>query len=203
MRYLATALLIVILLHVVSCRKENQETQAPSMPMPAAAPVAAPAKPAQHAGLIQEVLQATEYTYLHVQEDEQVYWIAIRKSERQVGETITFLGGLEMRNFVSKDLDRTFESVLFVDQVVDSSAMAPHPTMPSSPHATPAAPGKPVVGKQTVTIEPLADGVTIGDIFGNRATHAGQIITVKEGNGFPYLPFALAELDPPAGRHRK
>ena len=169
------SLLLVMLLLVQSCRKEEDSPQvrsaSPSMP--------AQAMPAPHVGVIKEVLQASEYTYLNLEEEGQTYWIAIRKVDLPVGETVSFRGGLEMKDFVSKDLERTFSSVLFVDQVTSGETAAVPPTMSASPHQTPMASGKPTLARQEVTVEPLAGGVSIGELFAQRQTYAGQIVTVK------------------------
>ena len=79
-----------------------------------------------------------------------------------------------MTNFPSKELNRTFESILFVGQVNDGSAPAAHAPAGNMMHST-----KPTLEKKEITVEPIAGGITIKDIFANRATHANKTILVK------------------------
>jgi hypothetical protein len=75
-----------------------------------------------HQVTVKEVLNANAYTYLLVTEGEKEFWIAVPKSEVKVGKTYTYEGGMEMKKFESKDLKRTFDSVFFVDGLVDPDA---------------------------------------------------------------------------------
>jgi len=172
MHRLTVALLFATLFLASSCRKDSDPPQA----NPASSPAPAHALPARHTGVVQEVLQATEYTYLHLQEAEQTYWIAIQKQDLQVGDKVSFNGGLEMRDFASKDLDRTFDRVLFVDRLVGEQAA---PAMMSGAHGAPMSSGKPVLARETVSIEPVPGGISIGELFGSRASFADQTVLVK------------------------
>lgn len=64
---------------------------------------------------VKAVEQVPNYTYLLVKGKGPEYWIAVSSTEIQVGESITYQGGMWMENFHSKELDRTFEKVLFLD----------------------------------------------------------------------------------------
>lgn len=173
---LTGTLLLVTLLLVQSCRKENENTQA----NPAPSSPSVQAMSVQRTGTVQEVLQATEYTYLNLKEGAETYWIAVRKREASVGDEISFSGGLEMRDFESTDLGRTFARVLFVDQVGDAATA---PAMMGGPHGAPqGAPmssGKPVLAQQAIAIDPVEGGTTIGELFAQRDSHAKQTVKVK------------------------
>lgn len=77
-----------------------------------------------HQITVKEVLNANAYTYLLVNEGEKEYWIAVPKTEVKVGKTYTYEGGMEMKKFESKDLKRTFDSVLFVEGLIDPTPSA-------------------------------------------------------------------------------
>lgn len=66
---------------------------------------------------IKEVLQTGTYTYLFVQEAQQEYWMAVQKFNAKVGEKIYFVEAMEMNNFESKELDKVFDKIFFVDQI--------------------------------------------------------------------------------------
>ena len=178
-----------------SCqKKEEQPQQAQSQAEPVAQ--MQPAHPAQqsmpvalaHTGEVQEVLQANAYTYLKVKENDQEFWIAVTKRESTVGETISFSQGSPMPNWESKDLQRTFEMVYLVDRVGSpqdgSSAMGPHATMGAQPTADAQAAlmshhKKTATDKLDITIEPVEGGITLADLFANRANYASKAVTVK------------------------
>ncbi|MBA4317808.1 MAG: hypothetical protein C0412_05360 [Flavobacterium sp.] len=77
-----------------------------------------------HQITVKEVLNATAYTYLLVTEGEKEYWMAIPLTDVKVGKKYSYEGGMEMKKFESKDLKRTFDSVLFVERLIDPEAPA-------------------------------------------------------------------------------
>ena len=70
---------------------------------------------------VQDVEQVEKYTYLLVKGKGPAYWIAVSSTEIAVGEKITYQGGMLMENFYSKELDKTFEKVIFLDGVNGSA----------------------------------------------------------------------------------
>ncbi|MEJ2704539.1 MAG: hypothetical protein P8Z79_19065 [Sedimentisphaerales bacterium] len=174
MKTTLTAISVLSALLLLSCQKKEDEPQEQAVQ---------PVQPAQqvHAGadvhtvVVQEVIQASAYTYLHVKEKDRDYWIAIAKREIEPGKTISFAGGLEMKNFKSKDLQRTFETIYFVDQIDSNEPSLPagHPSI-----ATPQG-MKPVIEKKDVSIEPAEGGITIGELFSNRDSYANKTVLIR------------------------
>jgi hypothetical protein len=124
--------------------------------------------------VVQEVIQASKYTYLKVKEKDRAFWIAIAKREIEAGETISYAGGLEMKNFESKDLQRTFETIYFVDKISDQpSVPAGHPSI-EMPHGM-----KPVIDKKEISIEPIEGGITIGELFSNKDSYANKTVRIR------------------------
>ena len=99
--------------------------------------------------------------------------MAVTKREITVGAKISFAGGLEMKNFESKDLQRTFETIYFVDRIVSGSASSSQQPM-SMPH-----PVKPELEKKEVSIEPAEGGITISELFTNRDSYADKTVLIK------------------------
>jgi hypothetical protein len=144
---------------------------------PGAQPAAAPAVSAMasvHTGVVQEVIQATEYTYLNVKEGDDTCWMAVTKREIPMGTTITYAPGLEMKNFFSKDLQRTFESIYFVDAVSLPGEGGMGAAMPMTGHQAAKS-----VDKLTEVIEPVDGGISIADLYGNVAAHGGQSVKIR------------------------
>lgn len=173
---------ILLVLLSLSCSEKDQGPEAQNIPAehPLPGQTSAPEHPRQTvpaaamiSGVVEEVLQATSYTYLRVKADDRDMWIAVTKRESKVGETVSFEPGLEMRNFQSKDLQRTFESVYFVANVMGGSSPAA-PASHGTPHQT-----KPTLEKQEISVEPVEGGITIGDLFSNKAAHADKTVLIR------------------------
>jgi len=132
-----------------------------------------------HKVVVEDVLQAESYTYLNVSENGSTFWIAVTKAGFQKGQTLYYVGGLEMRNFESKSLGKTFDVVYFVDHITSQpggtapSAAAPGASM-QSPH------GKAVTGKDAdISVTPAKDGITIAELFSNRKKYEGKTVTIR------------------------
>ncbi|QJD28731.1 hypothetical protein [Methylococcus geothermalis] len=77
----------------------------------------APPPSAQKATVI-DVINVAQYTYLEVEQEQQSLWIAGPSVEVRKGDVVRFDGGVAMKDFHSKTLDRTFPSIVFVNRVV-------------------------------------------------------------------------------------
>ncbi|MFN8165544.1 MAG: GW dipeptide domain-containing protein [Bacteroidia bacterium] len=108
-----------------------------------------------HTAIVQEVLQTTQYTYLQVKEGDNNIWLAVPKIAAEKGDTYYYKGGLAMHDFESKELNRKFPEVFFIDKlstspnVTETSAAPggeqtmPENAMPSNGEAAPAAAAAP------------------------------------------------------------
>ena len=124
---------------------------------------------ATHEVVVQEVLQSNAYTYVQVEENGQSRWIAVTKQDVQEGETLFYSGGLEMNDFESKDLNRTFETIYFVDKI------SREPMQPTGQ----AHQGRPSVDKRDVALEPAEGGVTIANLYSDRQSYADKSVRVR------------------------
>jgi hypothetical protein len=88
-------------------------------PQPAAKPALSGEKKATtpQTGKVVEVLSASNYTYLRVDTGREKLWLAVPQMKIKSGEKVTFGAGLPMKNFQSKSLGRTFDTVYFVEQI--------------------------------------------------------------------------------------
>ncbi|MBA3013897.1 MAG: DNA-binding protein [Proteobacteria bacterium] len=86
---------------------------------PEAAPAAADAAaPAVVKGKVAEVMDASGYTYIRLDDGSGTeVWAAAPKTELTIGEEITLQGGSVMENFSSKTLNKTFEKIIFATGV--------------------------------------------------------------------------------------
>ena len=124
---------------LIACEKKPAETPPPQISA-ASAPVAAlpaghpgygsammPKSPsdASQAGLapltqkaqVLSTIDASQYTYLEVKQEDKTVWLATTATTAKKGDKIEFDNGMVMTNFTSKILNRTFPSVIFVGHV--------------------------------------------------------------------------------------
>jgi len=77
-----------------------------------------------HNIIIKKVIQANSYTYLRASEGGKEYWIATAKQPLEVGMTLHYDQGLEMKDFTSKEIGRTFGSIWYVSNLRSTSSAA-------------------------------------------------------------------------------
>lgn len=130
--------------------------------------------PNVHKVIVDSVLQTTSYTYLLVKEDNNLQWLAIPKKEASIGETFYFQGGMEMRDFKSQELKRMFPSVLFLEGVIRPSELEGGKALEDSKdlHKTNNA-------NQEIKINPVENGITIGELFLNKKKYENKIVKIK------------------------
>jgi hypothetical protein len=129
--------------------------------------------PNVHKATAEEVIQTSNYTYIRVSEDDKEIWIAITKREVEQGKSYYYEPGIEMNNFVSKELKRTFPSILFVDKFSDQPIVAKI-TMADSLKGKQAA-----VPKEGLKVDPAKGGITIAELYANRDSYAGKTIKIR------------------------
>jgi len=128
---------------------------------------------AKHNVIVEEVIQATSYTYMRVKEDQSEYWIATILDNVEVGSKYAYGDALEMRDFKSKELDRTFPVIYFVSEDAGMSGS-------QEPASAPATMGKPKVEQKTDAVIPQNEGgISIAELYKNRDKYANKKIRVK------------------------
>lgn len=160
MRYLVA--IVAVVLMMTACESEGGKSNYRAM------------NPNLREVKVTEIIQTSSYTYLKFQEEGDAYWAAITRNEDIVdGGTYYFDNWMEMKDFKSTELDRTFESVYFIQDISDKP-------FPAAGMVKEQPGGSNVVGDQEIElIEPAEDGVAIKDVFANKADYAGKTIKVR------------------------
>ena len=153
-------LLSAVIVLSVSCKQKNKanENLAPNV----------------HQVIAQEVIQSSNYTYLRVTEDSKETWIAISRREAEVGKTYYYEPNIEMNDFVSKELKRTFKSIFFVDKFSDQPIL----NVKANPSNTSKG-NQPAVAKQGIKVEPIEGGITIAELYSKKDTYAGKTVKIR------------------------
>ena len=126
---------------------------------------------------VKEVEQVGSYTYLLVKAKGPEYWVVVPSMEASPGETYKYQGGMLMQDFYSKEMDRTFDKVVFLEAIfaennMPASASAPAPQ-------TEAHGGKVAVEKSSVNVEAGEGTIAISDLFSDPKAYDGKTIRVK------------------------
>ncbi|NIA04953.1 MAG: DNA-binding protein [Proteobacteria bacterium] len=110
------------------CKSANQPEKTPAqnktvttktemVPAPAQAETARSATGLTIKGKVMDTINAGAYTYLQVQAAQGPVWIAIPKAKVEKGQEVTVQNGMEMKNFKSRILKRTFASIIFASGI--------------------------------------------------------------------------------------
>ena len=130
--------------------------------------------PGTHGVIVTEVIQTANYTYYQVDENKNRFWIAVVKSDYKPGDSIYYTQASEQKDFVSKELNRTFPTVFFVSD-------------PSSTLITAVAPARPqpkpqkveIVQKPDISVTVPKGGITIAEIYKNPENYKGKSVMIR------------------------
>lgn len=128
-----------------------------------------------------EVLQTSSYTYLRVDKDGAEQWIAVMKGEYNTGDMVFYEPGLEMKQFKSPELNRTFETVFFVQEISNQplASQMQKEMPPQGGGMTGTEPKKPVLKKLDISIVQPEGGISIAELYANRKNYEGKLVKVK------------------------
>ncbi len=123
--------------------------------------------------VVKEVIQTTSYTYLKLDEDGDEYWGAIPRSEEiKKGNTYYFDSFMEMKDFPSKELDKTFDNIYFIQEVRPEPFAAGQPTEEKM--------GSPKAGDQEIEpMEAVEGGITLSVLFSDVSKYKGETVKVR------------------------
>ena len=163
--------IIISFVFLSSCKDKNKE-YAPLNKGPKA-----------HQIKVKEVLQASTYTYLFVNENKEDYWIAVSKVDIKVDDHLYYNKALEMKDFKSEELDRTFDQILFVEDLGGMKLKTE-----SIPNDSLHNKLKDQEEKPIINVDEAADGIRISELMKNRDNYAnkkiiirGQVVKVNAG----------------------
>lgn len=127
-----------------------------------------------HEVTVKEAMNAAGYTYLLVAEGRKEQWLAVNEMEVSLGTTYYYQGGLKMTNFKSRELDRVFESVIFLDQISLEPPLLPEDISLSMAHAETIP-----VEKLDISVEVAEDGISIADLVSEKKSYEGKTVKIR------------------------
>lgn len=125
---------------------------------------------------VKEVKQTPMYTYILGKIDGKDTWIAVTADEVETGKTYYFSEMMEMTDFHSKELDKTFDNILFVGNLSSlpipaTAAMQPQMQQPQQQSV-----GAPHLARQDVAIKPVEGSISLQELWEKRESLAGKLV---------------------------
>ena len=125
-----------------------------------------------HEVVARETLNTDKYTYVLVEEAEEQYWIAVPRSNVEIGETYYYSGGLLKRNFKSREFDREFETIYLVSGLMQKSSQ-------SNPSAVDRALGAAEKSQPGAAhVHSSENSISLEEIFENKSEYSGKVVEV-------------------------
>lgn len=147
MKKTAKLLMIVALLSVIGCKGKKGK-------------------------IVTKTMDSGGYTYMLVEENSQKYWVASSKIRVSVGDQVEFKKDMPMRNFSSKSLNQTFDSIYFVSNI-NILSVGKSSQMPQSSFKPP------LVQVKKGDIQKAKNGYTVAEIYAKKSELNGKSIKVR------------------------
>lgn len=164
-------MLIVVVLFSSCVRNKNGVMQQNTVPT----------QTSNHVFEVTEVVQATQYTYMKVKENMMERWVAVDKQEANVGDVYYYDSALEMNDFTSKDLERTFDQIYLINQISKTPIAQQQPAMGGGVMGggMQAHSGKVDVEQSAVSLEKSGSELTIAKVFANKDEYANKETEIR------------------------
>jgi len=131
-----------------------------------------------HKVIAQEVLNVKGYSYVRFLEDGMEIWIAAPTTDVKVGETYYFGKSMEMKNFKSNELDKTFETLYFIDKISNTEEGITQPQLSSQVSGKNGS-KRAIVEKKNIAIEASENTISIEELFKNKEKYNNQTVRLK------------------------
>jgi len=146
--------------------------------------------PGTHEVIVKEVVQTSSYTYVRVSEAKNEYWCALNKSEVATGKTYYWLKGWEMNQFHSKEMNRTFASIFFLESFTETPPVQAENLVPENQTPENMAIENPATGgsmsgrqfvqeKEGIKLEKAKDGITVAELYANKQIFNGKVVKIR------------------------
>ncbi len=159
MKSIKFIIVILVMIGLSACqKKEEPKTAAAKLPADT------------HAVKVLDFINVPNYTYIKVSENGNDYWLAAPTTTVEKGETVYYSKGMEMKNFHSKTINKTFDSIFFVQGIS---------TSPQSQKIAEAHQQAYKSSKEKISVKPLKGGMTVAQVFSNKSSLAGKTVSIR------------------------
>ncbi len=130
-------------------------------------------------GVVVETMNSGGYTYVQVDTGQEKIWVAAPEFAVQVGDPVVVPEGMAMTNHHSKTLDRTFETIYFVDAVMVGGAQ-PTTMAGGMPPGHPQVNSRPAPEQVDLAgIKKAQGGKTVEELYAGRDNLSGKEIVLR------------------------
>ncbi len=130
------------------------------------------------AKVVVETMDSGDYTYAKIEAGGDTYWVAAPRTAVKVGDRVEHPQGAVMRQFESKTLKRTFDSILFVDRLVVAPDRAKASETVTAAHSG-VQDGGSETGIEAGSIAKAAGGYTVAELYERAKELAGKEVSVR------------------------
>lgn len=123
-------------------------------------------KGASQNGTVLETMEGGGYTYMKLDQDGNMLWIAVRRADVAVGDKVEYIEQMRIPNFTSKTLNKFFDEIVFAKLRGEHATASPMQPVPEI-----------AVGDEP--IEKAEGGYTIAEVFANKEALKGKLIRVR------------------------
>jgi hypothetical protein len=144
-------------------------------------------EPDIHKAVAQEVLHVKDYSYIRVLENGKEKWLAAPISNVEKGGTYYYGDAMEMQNFESKELSKTFETIYFIEKISATEEGIKSP-LTASPNRSSTVNGqqfnstetpKPVIEKKDVDVPASGNTISMAELFKNRDQYNNKVVRLR------------------------
>ncbi|UMB55059.1 hypothetical protein MKD41_06180 [Lutibacter sp. A64] len=137
-----------------------------------------------HKIVVNEYISGGTYAYLNVSEKSKSYWMAIPNREVKIGDTYYYNGGMVMKDFKSKSLNKVFDEIIFVEGIRASEELL-NKVPNNNTHEHTATENMVDIA---IDIEKAKNGITIEELLSEKKRFSGKEVilrgkVVKVNNG--------------------
>ena len=127
-----------------------------------------------HKIVVNEFLNAGGYTYINVNEEDEDYWMAIPNTTVEKGAAYYYTGGMVMKDFESKELEKTFDFIIFSEGL--STSEEGMEQVVTDPHASANATESIVSG---IIIDKAKNGVSVEELYAKKESFLNKDVIVR------------------------
>ena len=167
-----TLIIISSLVLLISCNSGNEQSNGENTSNYLDA-VKQMKPPADHKVTAIEVIDVDSYTYLRVEEEGKKFWMAITSRPIETGNQYYYKGGMMMYGFTSKQLDRTFDSIMFIKDFADHAFAA------NGDNTKDYKQEKSASVQNNISIDVPKDGISLAELYKNKDQYNGKSVIVK------------------------
>jgi hypothetical protein len=126
-----------------------------------------------HVVTVTELIQTSSYSYVKLKEGSKEYWAAVPRFEAKIGQTYYYNQAMEMKDFKSKELNRTFSSLWFMEALGDNP-------IPAKNSRALTKNGRQMINRVPgISVKPADGGITLSKLMSDKSQFANKKVIIS------------------------